>query len=48
MSVIKTLLNYQIQIKLIHWSTSSYSEHKATGKLYDSLNDLIDNFTEIY
>jgi hypothetical protein len=48
MSAIKTLLNYNIQIKIIHWSTDSYSEHKATGKLYDSLNDLIDKFTETY
>ena len=44
---IKTLLQIQIQFKLLHWQTESYSEHKAFGKLYDNLDGLIDDFAEI-
>lgn len=33
---------------LAHWSTKSYSEHKALGGLYDSLIDKIDDIVEAY
>ena len=33
---------------LAHWSTKSYSEHKALGNLYDDLIDKIDNIVEAY
>ena len=36
-----------IMIKLYHWKTFSYSTHKATDELYQSLNDHMDNFVEI-
>jgi len=29
-----------------HWSTNSYSEHKALGHYYDDLSDLIDTLVE--
>jgi DNA-binding ferritin-like protein len=35
-------------IKLYHWKTSSYSQHKATDSLYESLNSHIDKFIEVY
>jgi DNA-binding ferritin-like protein len=38
----------QINVKTFHWLTKSYPKHKATDKLYDSLNDNIDKFIEIY
>jgi len=41
------LLNLLIIIKIYHWRTFSYSEHKATDKLYERLNELIDKFVEI-
>jgi len=34
-------------IKLYHWKTRSFATHKATDKLYQQLNDTIDNFVEI-
>ena len=35
-------------IKIYHWSTLSYSTHKATDKLYTKLSELVDSFIEIY
>lgn len=34
-------------VKLYHWRTQSYSQHKATDGLYDKLNDHIDSFVEV-
>ena len=38
----------QVCLRLIHWNTTSYAEHKAIGKLYDSLADLTDTLAETY
>jgi DNA-binding ferritin-like protein len=34
-------------VKLYHWKTRSFAEHKATDELYDRLNDHIDKFIEV-
>lgn len=34
-------------IKLYHWKTRSYSQHKATDELYGKLNENIDRFVEV-
>jgi len=34
-------------VKLYHWKTNSYSQHKATDELYSNLNENIDSFVEI-
>ena len=34
-------------VKLYHWKTSSYAQHKATDELYSNLNTTIDTFVEI-
>jgi hypothetical protein len=34
-------------VKLYHWKTSSYAQHKATDELYANLNLGIDKFVEI-
>jgi DNA-binding ferritin-like protein len=39
-----TILNC---VKVYHWSTGSYSQHKATDMLYEELNKHIDGFVEI-
>ena len=44
-SVIK-MMNFQQQVKILHWQTTSYARHNAYGFIYDSLDDLIDTFTE--
>lgn len=36
----------QMNVKLYHWTTESYSNHKATNKLLDNLTDLVDSFIE--
>jgi Family of unknown function (DUF5856) len=40
-----TLMN---QVKLYHWQTTSYSRHKATDKMLESLMEHIDRFIEVY
>ena len=34
-------------VKLYHWKTTSYAQHKATDELYADLNSTIDKFVEI-
>ena len=36
------------QIKLYHWQTYSFAEHKATDDLLDSLDKVIDEYVEVY
>jgi len=38
----------QMNLKMYHWNTTQYSNHKATDKLLDKLSDLIDSFIEKY
>ena len=45
---ITTFLALQTQLKVLHWQTKSYAEHKALGKAYDALDGLIDSFVEIH
>jgi DNA-binding ferritin-like protein len=40
------LLSLQIQMKINHWQTKGLARHKAFGKFYDTLGDLIDTFVE--
>ena len=48
MSCIQKILNFQTEIKLHHWGTTSYAQHKALGKLYESIDGLLDTFAETY
>lgn len=34
-------------VKLYHWKTHSYAQHKATDELYSKLNEHIDKFVEV-
>ena len=34
-------------IKLYHWKTDSYSQHKATDDLHDKLSGNVDKFVEV-
>ena len=34
-------------VKLYHWKTRSYAQHKATDELYARLNENIDKFVEV-
>jgi hypothetical protein len=46
-TVIINLLMAQNQMKIFHWQTESYAQHKAFGKVYDNLSGLIDDFVEV-
>ena len=35
------------EVKLYHWKTRSYAQHKATDELYEKLNGHIDTFIEV-
>jgi hypothetical protein len=45
--IIINLLAMENQMRIFHWQTMSYAEHKAFGKIYENLSDLIDNFVEV-
>lgn len=40
------MLEFQQQIKILHWQTTSYARHQAYGTLYEKLDELIDQFAE--
>lgn len=48
MNIVTKLLTYQNQIKILHWQTTSYSEHKALDGIYESLEASIDEFIETF
>jgi len=45
---ISTFLTIQAQLRILHWQTKSYAEHKALGKAYEGLDGLIDQFVEVH
>ena len=45
--IVLTFLEFLNMIKLYHWKTRSYSQHKATDELYGRLNENIDKFVEV-
>jgi len=45
--IITMFLQMLNTVKLYHWKTFSYAQHKATDKLYSNLNENIDTFVEI-
>jgi len=45
--IVTTFLQMLNTVKLYHWKTSSYAQHKATDELYAKLNESIDSFVEI-
>lgn len=47
-SMLDKLLGLQNQLRIFHWQTASYSEHKALGNAYESLDELIDTFIETW
>lgn len=34
-------------VKLYHWKTHSFAQHKATDELYERLNENVDKFVEV-
>lgn len=45
--IVQTFLEMLNTVKLYHWKTHSFAQHKATDELYGKLNENIDTFVEI-
>ena len=45
-NIVTMFLQMLNTVKLYHWKTISYPEHKATDELYSNLNSNIDTFVE--
>lgn len=45
--IVQAFLEMLNTVKLYHWKTRSYAQHKATDELYAKLNENIDTFVEI-
>ena len=48
MNIVTKLLTYQNQVKILHWQTTSFAEHKTLDGLYGSLSGNIDEFVETF
>lgn len=46
--IVSTLLAIRNQVKLYHWQTKSFADHKATDDLTAALDLAIDKFVEVY
>ena len=46
--IIEFSLKVLNQVRVFHWMTTSYAQHKALGDLYDALNKNIDTLVETY
>lgn len=46
--LLSNVLQIQAQIKVLHWQTESFAEHKAFDEVYESLGDLFDKLIEAY
>lgn len=46
--IVKTFLEMLNVIKLYHWKTHSFPEHKNTDELHEQLQSHVDKFVEVY
>ena len=44
--IVKIFMEMLNTVKIYHWKTHSFSQHKATDELYSKLNEHIDTFIE--
>ena len=47
-SIVQVFFNIILNLRLYHWSTTSYARHTGSGALYDTLSTLSDQFIETY
>jgi DNA-binding ferritin-like protein len=45
--IVENFIEMLNTVKLYHWNTHSFSQHKATDELYQRLNEHVDKFVEI-
>ena len=46
--VVLNLLKLLNQLRIFHWQTDSYAQHKAFGDAYESISDLVDELVEVH
>jgi hypothetical protein len=46
-NLVKFFFTLQLNLKLYHWNTTSYSRHKASDQFGERLLSLIDRFVEV-
>jgi len=46
-NIVRMFMEMLNVVKLYHWKTHSYAQHKATDELYERLNEHIDKFVEV-
>ena len=46
--IVMQLVQMEQQMRIFHWQTKSHARHKAFGKIYSNLGDLIDTFAEAW
>jgi hypothetical protein len=46
MNFLSILLELQNQLRIYHWQTDSYAQHKALGDAYEAFDEYIDRFVE--
>ena len=47
-AIIGVFMEMLHMIKIYHWNTHSYSQHKATDELHERLSSNIDKFVEVF
>ena len=45
--IVRVFFETIYMVKLYHWKTHSYAQHKATDELYSKLNENMDKFIEV-
>jgi hypothetical protein len=45
--IVENFIEMLNTVKLYHWNTHSFSQHKATDELYQRLNEHVDKFVEV-
>lgn len=46
--IIMKFVEFQNQVRILHWQTNSYARHKAYDTIYEKLGELLDDFVEVY
>jgi DNA-binding ferritin-like protein len=48
MKLFAPLIKIQQQLRIFHWQSETYAQHKAFGEAYEELDELIDSFIETF
>jgi DNA-binding ferritin-like protein len=46
-AIVETFMEMLNAVKIYHWNTHSYSQHKATDELHERLGEHVDKFVEV-